>query len=420
MTVEQPAEGVSLEGATLAGGTAHEKAARLHYLDWLRVLAILGVFLYHATRPFVLQDWLISNGQKSIALTFVFLVFLGSWGMPLFFLMAGTGSGFALRRRSARQYVIERVKRLLIPFIIGSILLSPIQFYMEWIHKGWYSGSFPGFIPIFLQSRGHDLPLLFSPRVFESFGSHLWFLAYLFFFSLLALPLFLWFKKDSGQRFIARLGGLGDRRGGLLVFVIPLLLVRLALQPAYSEYANWADFAYMLVYFISGFILYADERFIRAIRRDAWLTLVLGVSTMLIMMGTIIAGVAAEWATTPGTPGFYFVWSVVVVNGWCWTTFALYFGMRLLDFSNRWLEYGQEAMLPFYLFHQPVIIAIAFFVVQWDISAQFGAAVDILVKQPIVVFGSFAVTLGLYEVFLRRSPSARALLGMKPRRRAGA
>ena len=77
-------------------------------------------------------------------------------------------------------------------------------------------------------------------------------------------------------------------------------------------------------------------------------------------------------------------------------------------------------MLPFYLFHQPVIIAIAFFVVQWDISAQFGAAVDILVKQPIVVFGSFAVTLGLYQVFFRNSRYARGLLGMKPRRSGNA
>ena len=59
-----------------------------------------------------------------------------------------------------------------------------------------------------------------------------------------------------------------------------------------------------------------------------------------------------------------------------------------------------------------MIVAIAFYVVQWDALAQFGAGVDILVKQPIVVFGSFAVTLGLYEVFCR-IPPARALLGMK-------
>ena len=395
-----------------------KKSTRLHYIDWLRVLATVGVFVYHAARPFVLQDWLIANKHQSAAVTLVFLVFLGSWGMPLFFLMAGTGTRFALRRRSGRQYVNERVKRLLIPLIMGCILLSPIQFYMEWIHKGWYSGSFLGFIPELLRSRFDDLSKTLNPSVFESWGSHLWFLGYLITFSLIALPLFLWLKKDSGQRFIAWLGGLGDRRGGLLVFIIPLALVRLSLQPRYSDYASWADFGYMLVYFIYGYILYGDERFTRAIRRDAGLSLAIGIGTILIMVGAGIAGVAEEWATTPGTLGFYLAWSVVVVSGWCWTTFALYVGTRFLNFRNCWLEYGQEAILPFYLFHQPVIVTIAFYIVQWDISAQLGASVDILVKLPIVVLGSFAVTLGLYEALVRRVEPARALLGMKPRREA--
>jgi peptidoglycan/LPS O-acetylase OafA/YrhL len=69
-----------------------KKSTRLHYIDWLRVLATVGVFVYHAARPFVLQDWLIANEHQSVAVTLVFLVFLGSWGMPLFFLMAGTGT----------------------------------------------------------------------------------------------------------------------------------------------------------------------------------------------------------------------------------------------------------------------------------------------------------------------------------------
>jgi fucose 4-O-acetylase-like acetyltransferase len=38
--------------------------------------------------------------------------------MPLFFLVAGAASMFALRRRSNRQYISERVHRLLIPFIV--------------------------------------------------------------------------------------------------------------------------------------------------------------------------------------------------------------------------------------------------------------------------------------------------------------
>ena len=45
--------------------SAAKKTARLHYLDWLQVLAILGVFLFHALHPFdELGDWHIKNVEK--------------------------------------------------------------------------------------------------------------------------------------------------------------------------------------------------------------------------------------------------------------------------------------------------------------------------------------------------------------------
>jgi hypothetical protein len=176
----------------------------------------------------------------------------------------------------------------------------------------------------------------------------------------------------------------------------------------------------MLVYFVYGYILYADERFVKAIRRDAGLTLGIGLGTTLLMAEAAVAGVAAEWVTTPSTPWFYFAWAVVVLNGWGWTRTALHVGMRFLNFRNRWLAYGQEAILPFYLFHQPVIVVLAFYTVQWDLATQFGAGVDIVVKLLIVILSSFVVTVGLYEIVLRRLPPARALLGMKPKRPAGA
>ena len=96
------------------------ETVRLHYLDWLRVLAILMVFLFHAVHLFDLTGWHIKNTEQSMALTAV-LVLLGLWGMPFFFLMAGTGSWFALQRRTPRQYASERFKRLLVPFIFGAV-----------------------------------------------------------------------------------------------------------------------------------------------------------------------------------------------------------------------------------------------------------------------------------------------------------
>ena len=69
-------------------------------------------------------------------------------------------------------------------------------------------------------------------------------------------------------------------------------------------------------------------------------------------------------------------------------------GMRSLDFTNRGLEYTQAAILPFFVLHQPVIMTIAFFVVQWQAS--------IAVKLVTVVLSSFVVTLALYELVIRR------------------
>lgn len=66
-------------------------------------------------------------------------------------------------------------------------------------------------------------------------------------------------------------------------------------------------------------------------------------------------------------------------------------------------------IMPFFLFHQPVIIIIAFYVVQWEAS--------ILVKLLTVVLGSFVVSLGLYELLVRRIKPVQALFGMKPSKR---
>jgi fucose 4-O-acetylase-like acetyltransferase len=179
---------------------------RLHYLDWLRVLAILGVFLFHAVHPFDFADWTIKNAELSETVT-AFLGLLFPWGMPFFFLIAGAGSWFALRRRTASQFATERFQRLLIPYLVGCVLLSPIMLYFQWRHvalRDLWHGPFWQYV--LLHRAG------FSPRWFGEVGYHLWFLAFLFCFSLLGLPFFLWLKGESGQAVLARLAGVCTRR----------------------------------------------------------------------------------------------------------------------------------------------------------------------------------------------------------------
>ena len=391
----------------------NQKYARLHYLDWLQVLAILGVFLFHAVHPFDdLFDWHIKNAEPSIVVNF-FVGFFGAWGMPFFFLMAGATSWFSLRRRTPGRYVRERVTRLLIPFIVGAIVLTPIQAYYELTHKGWWEeGSIVDFI-LSTEARTYFYtefhPITVGPRIFGALGYHLWFVGFLFAFALIALPVFLWLKQDSGKRFLASLARLAKWRGSLLVFVIPLVLARFVLQPGFPAEHDWSDFIFMLLLYTSGYILIADDVFMRAIRRDWLLHLILGIVCTLFFFSSAAGVPVFEWTESPATPGFYVVWTAVGINSWCWTMVMFYVGMRFLDFSSERLQYGREASYLFFMLHQPVIIFIAFYVVQWD--------VDLLIKLLVVVIGSFAVSLGLYELLVRRINPVRALFGMKPIKR---
>jgi len=385
--------------------SAHRESARLHYLDWLRVLAILMVFLYHASKPFDVNTWHVQNAQRSEGIM-VFLGFFYPWGMPFFFLIAGTGTWFALRRRTGRQYAEERVKRLLIPYIAGCILLWPIMLYLQWLHitrlpigqEGSWQGTFGQFV--LLHHAG------FSPRWFGEVGFHLWFLGFLFCFSLLGLPLFLWLKGKSGQAFLSRLAGICTRRGGILIFVVPLVVVRALFVPWFPAEHDWSDFFYLMTFFVLGFVLYSREEFQRAIRRDWFILLSTSILTTVAFAALALA-IGFDPYQPTGTFPEIVLWIVISINGWCWSTFMLYIGMRHLNFTNRWLAYGTDMVLPFFMLHQPVIIAVAFFVVQWEAG--------IAPKMVAVVAGSFILTVAIYELIVRRIGPLRTAFGMKGR-----
>ena len=74
--------------------------------------------------------------------------------------------------------------------------------------------------------------------------------------------------------------------------------------------------------------------------------------------------------------------------------------------ARRVARYGNEAVLPFYLVHEPVIVAAAWVVARWDAPA--------LAAYATLVTVSFAATLVLYDLLIRRFRVTRFLCGMKP------
>lgn len=383
--------------------TQTAKAARLYYLDWLRVIAILIVFLFHAVHPFDFWGWHVKNAEQSEILTIILTVF-SLWGMPFFFLVAGSASWFALQRRTPSQYTRERFNRLLIPYIVGTILFWVPQIYFEWGNKI-YLGTTTLAFPEYLIGVAKFFANLGFRPIWLAFGNHLWFLSFLFAFALITLPLFLWLKREPGARLVAWLAGVSDHRGGIILFVLPFIAIRFYLHPFFPAEHDWSDFISQMSFFILGFILFADERFTRALRRDWWLLFGLGTLTVLGLIAMYAMNLPLfEWIATPTVPQFYLALLTVTVIAFAYSLTMLFVGMRFLDFTNQWLVYAQEAVLPFFILHQPVIIVIAFYVVQWQTG--------ILPKLVTVVLSSFLVSVGLYEFIIRRIALLRAMFGM--------
>ena len=381
------------------------KPERRHDIDWLRILAMLAVFLFHCARFFDPMDWHLKNAEQSfIALLFIGLLDL--WIMPLFFLLSGAGSWYALKSRTGGQYLFGRVTRLLIPlYTVGAFILLPPQLYWDRLTKGTFAGSFWEFYPHYFET----LSLRFDLGFLSFWPGHLWFLYFLFLISLLTLSLLLYLKSEPGQRLIERLAAWCDRQGGIFLFLIPLAIVRICLQSFFQGEHTWADLFYYAVFFLIGYIMPADKRFTEGFKRHGWVCLALGIAGFG-GEGFLIFGLGYNY---PGGESFsliYVLFQIVMsIASWSWVVFILSLGAKYLNFNNRTLAYGNEAVLPFYIFHQTIILSVGWFVIRLNMG--------ILPKYLIISVVSFVLIMALYELLVRRINIVRFFFGMRPKKR---
>lgn len=383
---------------------------RRHDIDGLRVFAMLAVYLFHCSRLFDTEAWHLKNPQQS---EFVFLLMrslVWPWVMELFFLLAGCGTWFALQSRSPKAYLWERFKRLLIPlYTVGLFLLLPAQFYFEqWTHAG-YRGRFWGILEEYF--RAFDLPCItaWPDTLFPlPFSGHLWFLQYLFLISLVCLPLMFWLRSASGRRWVAWLLRRCEPRARILFFALPPALVLITLRGLFEAQRSWADFLWYAIYFVIGAVLISERRFTQFIKRDGglclvvWLLSLSGVGLMVLLLG---------YDPFPGHEPFswrYLMYQILwSMASWSAVAWILSMGARHLGESRRLPADWQEAVLPFYLLHQTVILAVGFFVIRWHTG--------ILVKFIAVCSVSFVLIMLVYELLIRRWNAMRLLFGMRLR-----
>lgn len=115
--------------------TEQQSSSRVYFIDWLRIFAVLMLVPFHTGMIFVPWDFHIKNAELSGPLT-DFNSFIHIWHMPLLFFLSGAGTWFALGFRSARQYVVERTRRLFIPLVFGTFVIVPPQTYYLSFRRG--------------------------------------------------------------------------------------------------------------------------------------------------------------------------------------------------------------------------------------------------------------------------------------------
>lgn len=378
-------------------------ADRLFDVDWLRLIAIGLVFASHTGRLFdTMEPWHFKNPIRSD--TFTIPMGIGSqFVMPLFFVLSGISTRFALGSRPWREFAWKRVLRLGVPVVtLGWFVFNPLQIYIEASTDQQYncppfSGTFWQFLPRAFSGRyGVDGYFCWS-------GVHLWYLAWLLLFTLASLPLFVCLRSERGKRVLSALVGVLCRPG--MIFLPGLLLVLTeqffprSVPYLSNNEGGWIMASHWLL-LILGWVIGSDLRLREAMRRQRWVALALADLTLVPL---------ATWAFTlgdgwNGDPVLLFHWAWRTMNGWFWVVAILGLGAEYLNRPHKALALLGPAVLPFYILHQPLIVVLGYLLAGW--------ALPVLPKYLLIGSLVLVLALGFYFLAIRRSRLLRFLFGL--------
>ena len=363
---------------------------RINYIDWLRALGILLVFIYHTSRLYNVEEWHVKNKiwypgvevWNSFATTFM---------MPLMFVISGASLLFAIGKGGFGKFLRDKALRLLVPLLVVVLTHASLQAYLDSIWHGRFSGSYIQFLPHYYRIDSIDWT-----------GYHMWYVLYLFIFSVILYPLLRWFM-GSDRGFLSRLNGVLAKTGVLYLLALPFLVLYTLISddsPLMAGNGGWPYVMY-LWFVLLGFLIISDQRIADKIKRLRWISLAAG----LVLVVAFAASNAMLTDKKTLTLALALCGLSRIFGGWICV--LAFFGLAMHHLNERTarLAYANEAVLPFYILHQSVIVAVAHFVLQWGIPDVF--------EWVIVLVISFGLIMVIYEYLVRRWNVMRFLFGMK-------
>ena len=342
---------------------------RRYDIDWLRVIAIGLLLIYHIAIAF--QPWGVFIGfiQNSESLDWLWIPMsmLNVWRIPLLFFISGMGVFLAIRRRNIRQLLLERSKRILVPFIFGMIAIVPLHIFI-WQH--YYH---------------QDLGYVFNP-------GHLWFLGNIFVYVLILAPLLFWLKKHPENWFRRGLNVLFSHPAGILVIAIPFILEAFLVNPeSFELYAlTWHGFWLGFAAFFCGYcLMYSGSIFWQSVDKSRWYFFVVALGMYLIRLVVF----------NMKSPNI-----LIAIESVLWVITIFAFAHRNLNRDGKLLRYLSSAAYPVYIVHMVFLYL--------GSVLLFGLDIPAVAKLALLVIFTGVGCFGGFEL-IRRTKYLRILFGLK-------
>ncbi|MBV1908826.1 MAG: acyltransferase family protein [Kangiellaceae bacterium] len=321
---------------------------RRHDLDWLRVLAFGLLIFYHIGMLYV-ENWgfHIKSQYLSSQLESVMLL-VNPWRMPILWMISGIAIRFVLARVTLLHFIKWRSYRLLLPLLFGVLVVVPPQLYYEMRFNEGLDLSYWEFYCAFWQ---WDNPIFdnYQPGIWPHFDvNHLWYLRELWTYSLyliVLLPIF-------NSRMIGSLTDCLAERPLLLSILLslPILVIQFSLE----ETRN----AFGLLFLCYGYLLGWHPKLWKKLRQQSFRLLFCGVVCYLCLVYFYnVYWVVQSEETNP----LILILGRLIhsIDRLVWVLAILGLAFRLLNHQSDPLRYLNEAVYPFYILHQTVIIVIA-------------------------------------------------------------
>lgn len=363
---------------------------RKYFLDWIRILAFFSLILFHVGMLYVIWPFNLKSPRPLMEIA-PYMTALGAFHLPLMFFISGVASRFLIDRLGSGRFAIDRVRRILTVILSAMFVVIPPQTYIELVAKGVWHGDYLTFW--FTQYLPANQTLVRPLHKTMPTWDHLWFIVYLFNYSLVFAALFALAgraKKTAPHRIpVAFL---------LVVPAIWLLATNLLIFFLFPEtkalIGDWGAHLKWIGMFSAGIYCAGYDAFWDTLRRYRFALLAVAIPLLAIR----------SFVNDP--------WWTVFQSLYAWPMLCAVvgFGATWLNRPSATLTHLTEAVLPVYVLHQPILLFAAYYIFPLHLP---------LVAEPLVIAALTATGCFLiYEALIRPFAVTRFLFGVKLKRAA--